>query len=340
MSKYNLSLKLLCLILTGVSVFSCSTDDVDPALIEFSASQDNIVEASGTVTITATLNASNQGAVSIPLELSGTASQGTDYTLSASVITIPSGSSSGSITITATQDSTVEGVETIIVSVGSVQGVVVMSGLEVSISLLDDDADSDGDGVIDSEDDCPELAGVVENNGCPFLGFLINEVLYDPPADLPGDANGDGTRDANDDEFIEFYNSGPELDMSGYRLYDASALADGVPRHIFPSGTIVPANGVIVVFGGGNPTGSFGGAIVQTASNGAINMNNAGDFVTLEDASGNVVVTFDVEPLSDNPNESYTRYPDLIGDFIQHAGIEEANGALFSPGTKIDGSPF
>ena len=58
-------------------------------------------------------------------------------------------------------------------------------------------------------------------------------------------------------------------------------------------------------------------------------------------------MTFDVEPLSDNPNESYTRYPDLNdipnenGDiFFQHAGIPEADGRLFSPGTKLDGTNF
>ena len=93
-----------------------------------------------------------------------------------------------------------------------------------------------------------------------------------------------------------------------------------------------------IYFGGGTPTGSFGGALVQTASEGQINMSNAGDFITLADASENVVLTFDVEPLSNNPNESYTRNPDLTGEFVQHAGVDEANGALFSPGTKLDGT--
>lgn len=340
MSFFSCSFKVLCFVFLGSILFSCSTDDVDPALIEFTSSQNNLNEANGTITITATLNTSTNGLISIPFNISGTAIQDVDYSLSSSEIMIPSGSNSGSITITAIQDNSIEGIETIILVAGNIQGIVVLAGLEITVSLLDDDADSDGDGVVDAEDECPDIAGDIENNGCPFLGFLINEVLYDPESDLTGDANGDGVRDANDDEFIEFFNSGPELDMSGYRLYDATALSDGVPRHVFPAGTVVPANGVIVVFGGGTPTGTFGGSIVQTASSGVINMNNAGDFVTLEDPLGNVVVTFDVEPLSDNPNESYTRYPDITGDFVQHAGIEEANGALFSPGTKVDGSPF
>ena len=44
--------------------------------------------------------------------------------------------------------------------------------------------------------------------------------------------------------------------------------------------------------------------------------------------------------LSNNPDESYTRNPDLTGEFEQHAGIESASGALFSPGTKLNGTSF
>ena len=38
--------------------------------------------------------------------------------------------------------------------------------------------------------------------------LIINEVHADPASDLPGDANGDGTRSASVDEFIEFVNIG------------------------------------------------------------------------------------------------------------------------------------
>jgi hypothetical protein len=59
------------------------------------------------------------------------------------------------------------------------------------------------------------------------------------------------------------------------------------------------------------------------------------------DSCGDVILTFDVEPLSNNPNESYTRNPDITGEtFEQHAGIASSNGALFSPGHKSDGTDF
>ena len=114
-----------------------------------------------------------------------------------------------------------------------------------------------------------------------------------------------------------------------------------------PQGTIIPTNGVLVLFGGGNPTGTFGNAIVQTATGGILNMNNAGDFVTMYNNDGDIILTFDIEPLSNNPDESYTRYPDLNTEpdsdgnlFYQHAGISEASGGFFSPGTRIDGTNF
>ncbi|MEW4922206.1 lamin tail domain-containing protein [Algibacter sp. 2305UL17-15] len=323
----------LCFMLLATS---CETDDILPS-IALTSDNTSLSEDNGTIRISVSLNAPATQQIIVPLNISGTATASSDYTLSNSGITISKGEDTGSITITGVQDDNVEGVETLIVSLGNVQHVLVLSSAitSITIDVLDDDSDTDSDGVLDANDDCPNDPGEVENKGCPFLGFLINEVLYDPAGDITGDANGDGTRDANDDEFIEFFNSGPELDLSGYTISDASSL-----RHTFPNGTIIPANGVLVLFGGGTPTGSFGGAIVQTASEGQINMSNSGDLVTLADPSGTEILTFDVEPLSNNPNESYTRNPDLTGEFEQHAGIAEANGALFSPGTKLDGSPF
>lgn len=326
------TLCICCGLLLGLS--ACETEDVLPVL-NLTASDTNLSEASGEITVSATLNAAATTQITVPLNISGSATASSDYSLSATDIVITAGSTSGTVTITGVQDGLVEGVETLDIQIGAVNNVLLIGTTALSIAVLDDDSDSDGDGVLDAEDLCPNEVGPPENNGCPWLGFLINEVLYDPPAGDAGDANGDGTRSALDDEFIEFYNSGPELDISGYTISD-----DDEVRHTFPAGTTLAPNGILVVFGGGTPTGTFGGALVQTASEGQLNMSNAGDLVTLADAAGNVVLTFDVEPLSNNPDESYTRNPDLTGDFVQHSGIEAANGALQSPGTKLDGSPF
>ena len=61
------------------------------------------------------------------------------------------------------------------------------------------------------------------------------------------------------------------------------------------------------------------------------------DLITVTDSTVGVLLVFDIEPLSNNPNESYTRNPDLTGEFEQH---NDNTSFLFSPGTKVDGSPF
>lgn len=319
---------------------ACTTDDIAPTLVELNASSTSIIENGGTVVIEAVLNANAAEQISIPFTIEGTATLDADFSVSSTQFVINAGSNKGEITLTGLDDVMIESIETIIFKIGNAGNVILLQSFEITIQVLDDDTDTDNDGVPDSEDECPTLAGETENNGCPYLGFLINEFLYDPAADAAGDANGDGTRDPNEDEFIEFFNSGPALDISGYQIYDATALSSNTPRHIFPAGTIVPSNGVIVVFGGGTPTGNFGNALIQVATNGQINITNSGDVVTVKDANGNEVIVLDIASLSSNPDEAYTRNPDISGDYVQHSTVSEANGALFSPGKKVDGSSF
>ena len=319
---------------------SCDTDDISPA-VSLTASSSEISEDQGLTTITATLNSETNQEIIIPLTFSGTAIFGEDYISSEPSLIISSGESSGSLSISSMQDNDIEEIESIIITIDSQGDIIVMTS-SLTISILDDDADSDGDGINDSDDDCPNEAGVPEYNGCSQPLLIINEVLYDPPSGISGDANGDGTREAQEDEFIEFVNLGGTLDLSGYTVHD-----NAQERHIFPQGTVLPSGGVLVLFGGGNPTGAFGNAIVQTATNGILNMNNAGDFVTVYNPNGEVVLTFDIDPLSNNPDESYSRYPDLNTEpdsdgnlFYQHASIPDSAGTLFSPGTKVDGTNF
>ena len=335
-----MKIRLLFLLVFLFTLQSCDTDDILPALT-LTSSSNELSEDQGMITITTSLNSEVEQETILPISFSGTATFNEDYLSSESSLIIPSGDSSGSLTISSMQDEDIEDIETIIITVEAQDEVIVISS-SITISILDDDSDSDGDGINDSDDDCPNEAGLPEYNGCSQPLLIINEVLYDPPSGIEGDANGDGIREAQEDEFIEFVNLGGTLDLSGYTVHD-----NAQERHVFPQGTIIPSGGVLVLFGGGSPTGAFGNAIVQTASAGILNMNNAGDFVTLYNTNGEVVLTFDIEPLSNNPNESYTRYPDLNLDpgddgilFYQHAGIGEALGAFFSPGTRIDGTNF
>lgn len=166
----------------------------------------------------------------------------------------------------------------------------------------------------------------------PAPSVVINEIHADPASDLSGDANGDGTRDSGDDEFVELVNTGAgALDISGW------TLSDGVStRHTFPAGTVLAAGQAIVVFGGGTPTGAFGASLVQTASSGSLSLNNGGDTVTLADTLAAVIAT-EIYGSAGGDNQSLTRSPDLTGEFVKHTTVDTA---LFSPGTELDGGYF
>jgi hypothetical protein len=171
--------------------------------------------------------------------------------------------------------------------------------------------------------------------------LVINEFLADPPQGPAGDANGDGTRSASQDEFIEIVNRNADpIDISGYKLSDASSV-----RHVFPVGTIIPPFEAAVVFGGGNPTGTFGNAmenqLVFKASSGSLSLDNSGDVIKLEDASGHTIQEIRYGPAEGNANQSLNRDPDVDGaNFLPHVQVAGSSGRLFSPGTRATGEPF
>jgi hypothetical protein len=165
--------------------------------------------------------------------------------------------------------------------------------------------------------------------------WVINELLADPASGSAGDANGDGTRNGSQDEFVELINNtGSSYDISGWTLSDASGL-----RHVFPSGSVVTPGCGILVFGGGTPTGSFGRMPVQTSSGGFLGLNNGGDDLTLDSGIGPAAtVSYGGEG---GDNQSLTLDPDITGaSFVKHSLATGSGGTLFSPGTRIDGSQF
>ena len=154
--------------------------------------------------------------------------------------------------------------------------------------------------------------------------FVINEIFADPLNTTAGDANGDGTGNSMQDEFAELYNAAETaIDLTGWKLADANQ-----DRHIFPEGTIIPARGSLVVFGGGIPTNIPG--VVQTATTGSLSLDDDDDTVTLKDPSGTVIktVTYNTEAVD---NQSIARSPGFTGDFVKHTAIT-TNPVRFSPG--------
>ena len=166
--------------------------------------------------------------------------------------------------------------------------------------------------------------------------LLINEVLADPGL---LDAGCDGVVDTGDDEFVELVNTGQSaLCLDGWTLTDADAAA----RHRFPLGSRIAPGETLVVFGGGVPTGSFGGASVQWAAfGGSLSLSNAGDLLLLSDATGALAQSISWGDCDDRPcapehlpfilgiDESVTRWPPFTGGFEPHASVA---GVRYSPG--------
>ena len=205
------------------------------------------------------------------------------------------------------------------------------------------------------DDGCGDICGACEpdflciSGACLETGdglVVANEILYDPPADFAGDANCDGVRDASDDEFVEIVNaSDVTVDLSGAILSDSVSV-----RHVFAEGTILGAQGVVVIFGGGTPTfdgtgpGSWCGATpqnvyVDVASTGSLGLNNGGDTITLTKADGTEI--FSVAPNGEitGNDQSVVRSPELTGDWALHGQVSDASGN-FSPTRQADGTLF
>lgn len=175
----------------------------------------------------------------------------------------------------------------------------------------------------------------VEDNDAPDV--VINEIHADPAAGIDGDADGNGTRDQGDDEFVEFINNqDADIDITGWKFFN-----EDDHKHTFPEGTVIPANGALVLFGddGVSPQGNFGGAIIQSSNESAsLSLVNGGDIISLEDENGNQVASVNYPDAGND--QSIVRDPEITGSFNDHSDVAADSENLFSPGTKVDGSPF
>lgn len=168
---------------------------------------------------------------------------------------------------------------------------------------------------------------IIQDNDLPDL--VINEINADPG----GDANGDGITDSDNDEFIEIYNNEEKpINLTNYTISDETSI-----RHTFPENTIIPSQSSVVVFDNGDVSGNFGGSLTFIC--GELSANNSDESFTLKNPSG-VVVDSVHYGSEGGDSQSIARNPDITGTFTKHSDIPTANGALQSPGTKLDGTPF
>ena len=201
-----------------------------------------------------------------------------------------------------------------------------------------------------------------QDESTPLVEFphpLITEVLAVVPKGDDGDANGDGTRDASTDEFVELMNPHDEpIEIGGYTISDRNAGGQGAVEFTFPSLTLEPGDVVVVFNGGGAFTQDLGTqsapadekaerfdawTFVMELSGNFAGFSNKGDWVLLSDPDGKPVHVVSwgsfkeklpegeglvKETPADMSGGSLCRYM-FGGPLVGHPALD---GKLFSPG--------
>lgn len=97
-------------------------------------------------------------------------------------------------------------------------------------------------------------------------------------------------------DWIEVYNKSAEaIDISGFKVYDSGGQSGTKPKKEFPAGSVIPANGWLVIIVDDGELSGFG-------------LSSGGEEVWLEDAAGNVIDNLTFPAM--NVDQSYGRFPD------------------------------
>lgn len=127
---------------TGSTLIASGTITNDDALptVQWTAASQSVNEDGASVTITAQLSAASGQAVSIPYTVTGTATgAGSDYSITASPISIAAGSTSATVTVTIVDDTTLESSETVIVTMGTPTNATASGTTVHTVTIVDND---------------------------------------------------------------------------------------------------------------------------------------------------------------------------------------------------------
>lgn len=155
--------------------------------------------------------------------------------------------------------------------------------------------------------------------------LAVNEIAAKVASGIAGDSNGDGATSSSQDEFVELLNldGASSADISGYKLQVGTAT-----KFTFPAGTTLAAGGRVVVFGGGTPTGSFGGAQTFTSS---LSLTDSGATVSVVRPDASIADSITYAAAASN-GASWVRSPEGTGALVAHDSIAGNTGILWSPG--------
>ncbi|MGE0079141.1 MAG: Calx-beta domain-containing protein [Bacteroidales bacterium] len=128
---------------TTTSHTATITDDDAVPTVSFTAASQSSADESGTMTITAQLSAASGKTITVPFTVNGSSTatgSGVDYSITASPLTIPAGSTSADITITIASDELYENDETVIVDMGTPTNATQGTTTSHTATITDDDA--------------------------------------------------------------------------------------------------------------------------------------------------------------------------------------------------------
>lgn len=114
--------------------------DNDGPTVTLGVSGTTLAENGGSRSVTATLSTTSPQTVTVNLGFTGAAVAGTDYSSTAGVITIFSGSTSGNVVLTGLDDDVDEGNESIVIDIVSVTNGMEQGTQQALITIIDDDS--------------------------------------------------------------------------------------------------------------------------------------------------------------------------------------------------------
>ena len=152
-------------------------------------------------------------------------------------------------------------------------------------------------------------------------GIVISEIMYHPIPPVSG----------VNPEFVEFFNSSPySEDISGYSI-------DGDISFVFPSGSIIPANGYRVVV---DSTSGFNaiypGLAASVLGSYSHHLSHSSGTLQLRNKSGAILLEASFKDSAPWPISADGEGPSLV---LSRPSLGEGDPAAWSASTLIGGSP-
>ncbi len=228
--------------------------DNDTSTVTIAATDANASEtgpATGTFTITRT-GGTTSTALPVTIARSGTATNITDYAAINSPVTILSGATSVTVTVTPVDDSAVEGNETVVLTVSAGAGYIVGGSSSATVTIADNDSttDADADGLPDSWEIQYFLNTAAEDGtGDPDADGLTNlQEFQRGTHPLNADTDGDGMNDGWEVQFLlnptSAADASGDLDGDGYsNLQEFQAGTDPSNPGSVPAAAVASSSG-------------------------------------------------------------------------------------------------